>query len=247
VRAVIIDDEQSLRESNQTLLAIYCPEVEVCGFADGVKSGIELIQKEQPDLALLDVEMKDGTGFDVANAFPDRNFAVIFATGHDEYALKAFKLSAVDYLLKPVDPDELVKAVEKAKNSLSSGLNELQLKTLQSNLSNKKVERILLKDAEKVYLVDLKDIVRCTSDDNYTRFFLVDGKELLISNTLKEYETLFEGMDFFRSHQSHLINLNYFSFFEKKDGGSIHLKDGSIVPVSVRKKDQLFKILDTLK
>ena len=246
MRAVIIDDESSLRESNQTLLAIYCPEIDVVAMADGVKAGIATIQKEQPDLVLLDVEMKDGTGFDVVSAFPNRDFAVIFITGHDEYALKAFKFSAVDYLLKPIDPDELVKAVKKAETSLSQGLSALQLKTLETNLSKKKLERILLRDSEKVYLIDIKDIIRCTADDNYTRFYLHDGKELLISNTLKEYETLFDGLDFFRCHQSHLINLKYFAFFEKKDGGIIHMKDGSTVPVSVRKKDQLLKMLETL-
>ena len=246
MRAVIIDDEASLRESNQTLLAIYCPEIEVVAMADGVKSGIATIQKEQPDLVLMDVEIKDGTGFDVVSAFPNRDFAVIFITGHDEYALKAFKFSAIDYLLKPIDPDELVKAVNKAKKSHEQGLSGLQLKTLESNLAKKKLERILLRDAEKVYLIDINDITRCSADDNYTRFFIMDGKELLISNTLKEYETLFDGLDFFRCHQSHLINLKYFSYYEKKEGGIIHMKDGSTVPVSVRKKDQLLKILETL-
>ncbi len=246
MRAVIIDDEASLRESTNTLLSIFCPDIEVVGQAAGVKEGITLIQKEHPDLAFLDVEMPDGTGFDIVHAFRDRNFAVIFITGHDEYAVKAFKLSAIDYILKPVDPEELERAVNKAKKSFLAGESSLQLKALESNLGKGKLKRIVLKDAEKVYLIGVDEIIRCESDDNYTQFFLTDNRKILVSTTLKEYETLLTEHDFFRCHQSHLINLNFFSHFDKREGGSVQMKDGGILPVSVRKKDLLIKAIELL-
>lgn len=246
MRAVIIDDETSLRESTQTLLSIYCPDIEIVGQAACVKDGIDLINKESPDLAFLDVEMPDGTGFDIVHAFRERNFAVIFITGHDEYAVKAFKLSAIDYILKPIDPEELERAVNKAKASFAAGLSGLKMKALESNMADKKIKRIVLKDSEKVYLIGVGEIVRCESDDNYTRFYLTEDRKVMVSTTLKEYETLLASQDFFRCHQSHLINLNYFDHFDKREGGSVHMKDGSILPVSVRRRDSLMKALEQL-
>ncbi|MEQ9307195.1 MAG: LytTR family DNA-binding domain-containing protein [Marinoscillum sp.] len=246
MRAVIIDDEASLRESTQTLLSIYCPEIEIVGQADCVKAGISLIQSTDPDLAFLDVEMPDGTGFDIVHSFRERNFAVIFITGHDDYAVKAFKLSAIDYILKPIDPEELERAVNKAKASIEAGITGLQMKALESNLSKKKVERIVLKDSEKIYLIGVDEIIRCESEDNYTRFYLTEKRVIMVSTTLKEYETLLGAQDFFRCHQSHLINLNYFAHYDKREGGSVKMKDGSALPVSVRKREQLMKALEQL-
>ena len=246
MRAVVIDDEDSVRESTQTLLAIYCPDVEVVGTASGVKSGIECIKNEKPDLVFLDVEMKDGTGFDVAYSFPRRDFSIIFVTGHNEYALKAFKCSAIDYLLKPVDPEDLEKAVSKAKTASRHDLNQLQMKALEGNLSEKKLNRILLKDAEKVYLIDVNEIIYCESDDNYTRFHISDNRVILVSTTLKEYESLFSDLDFFRCHQSYLINLRYFDYLDKREGGSVRMKNGDVLPVSVRKRESLIKALESI-
>ena len=246
MRAVIIDDETSLRESTSTLLSIYCPDIEIIGQAANVRDGIQLIQSVNPDLAFLDVEMPDGTGFDIVHAFRDRNFGVIFITGHDEYAVKAFRLSAIDYILKPIDPDELEKAVEKAKSSYISGEAGLHIKALESNIGEKRLQRIILKDSEKVYLVGVDEIIRCESDDNYTKFYLTEERKIMVSTTLKEYENLLAGQDFFRCHQSHLINLNFFDHFDKREGGSVHMKDGSMLPVSVRKRDQLMKALEEL-
>ena len=215
MRAVIIDDEASVRESTQTLLSIYCPDIEVIGQASGVKEGIALIQEKKPDLAFLDVEMSDGTGFDVVYSFKDRDFAIVFVTGHNEYAVKAFRLSAIDYILKPIDPEDLEKAVAKARQNFQATLAGLQMKALESNLSESRPQRILLKDSEKIYLIDIKDIVRCESDDNYTRFYLTKNRKVMVSTTLKEYENMLSGQDFFRCHQSHLINLNYFDHYDK--------------------------------
>lgn len=246
MRAVIIDDEASVRESTLTLLSIYCPDVEVIGQASGVKDGIRLIKDLKPDLAFLDVEMSDGTGFDVVYSFRERDFAVIFITGHNEYAVKAFRLSAIDYILKPLDPEDLEEAVNKARANYQAGLMGLQMKALESNLSENSIQRLLLKDAEKIYLISVDEIIRCESDDNYTRFYLTQERKIMVSTTLKEYETLLTGRDFFRCHQSHLINLNYFDHYDKREGGSVVMKDGSILPVSVRRKDLLIKALEEL-
>lgn len=246
MQALIIDDEPSLRESTATLLSIYCPDIEVVGTAGGVKQAISLIKAVKPDLIFLDVEMPDGTGFDVIHAFPERDFAVIFITGHNEYAIKAFKFSAIDYILKPLDPDDLERAVKKARQSFNPALSAFQLSALQSNLEKSKPNRIVLKDANHVYLVEVDEIIRCESDDNYTRFFLTDNRSILISTTLKDYENLLAAHHFFRCHQSHLVNLRFFSKFDKREGGSMHLKDGNVLPVSTRKREQLMKILETL-
>ena len=217
MRAVIVDDEISLRESTNTLLSIYCPDIEVVGLASGVKEGIQLIKETAPDIAFLDIEMPDGLGFDIVHAFPQRNFSVIFVTGHNEYAVKAFKFSAIDYILKPIDPDDLERAVNKAKESHEKTISGIQLKALEQNLEQKKLSKIVLKDSEKVYLVDTGEIIRCESSDNYTKFFLTEDRTILVSTTLKEYENLFSGQYFFRCHQSHLINLIYFDHYDKPE------------------------------
>ncbi|WP_258100498.1 LytR/AlgR family response regulator transcription factor [Marinoscillum pacificum] len=246
MRAVIVDDEPSLRESTKTLLSIYCPDIEVVGVASGVKEGIQLIKDITPDLAFLDIEMQDGLGFDIIHAFPQRDFSVIFVTGHNEYAVKAFKFSAIDYILKPIDPDDLERAVNKAKESHEKTISGIQLKALEQNLGQKQLSKVVLKDSEKVYLVDTTEIIRCESSDNYTHFYLTDNRTILVSTTLKEYENMFNGQYFFRCHQSHLINLTYFDHYDKREGGSVVMKNGDTLPVSVRKKDQLMKALQAL-
>lgn len=247
VRALIIDDESSVRDTTRTLLRIYCPEVEVLAEGHSVNEGIELIKFHQPELVFLDIEMQDGTGFDLLNHFPVKNFSFIFITAHDSYALKAFKFSAIDYILKPIDPDDLEKAIKKVSLSIGSPSNDLKIKTLLENQGgNQKHKKIILSDAESIYLVSTADIIRCESEGNYTRFHLDDKRQLLISTTLKEYEQLFANLPFFRPHQSHLVNLDHLSKYDKKEGGMIVMKDGSIVPVSVRKKDGLLSLLKNL-
>lgn len=247
MRIVLVDDDSVIRENLKTLLSIYAPNMRVIAEADGVKAGVACIREHKPDLVLLDVEMKDGTGFDLLAFYGQLDFKVIFVTGHDAYAIRAFKISAIDYVLKPVDPDDLVAALKKAEAMGETSEQQIKVANLVQNsredISNQK---IILKDADTVYLVAVKDIVRCASETNYTRFFLTDGRILMVSKTLKEYDTLFEDQNFFRAHQSHLINLLHFDRFEKKDGGTIFMKDGSALPVAVRKKDSLLSALEKL-
>lgn len=241
MKVVLIDDQSHIRENLKMLLGEFVPEVAVIAEADGVKSGLECLRKYKPDLVFLDIEMADGTGFDLLNLVKERTFRVIFVTGHDGYAIRAFRVAAIDYLLKPVDPDDLIEAVEKAKRQ--GPLQQVQVNEAVSSRSAGKLKQLVLSDADNVYLVQLSEIIRCQSEDNYTRFFLLDGRKLLISRTMKEFAELLEKAGFFRSHQSHLINLVFFDHLDKRDGGTIFLKDGSSVPLATRKKDNLLQAL----
>jgi two-component system, LytTR family, response regulator len=248
MRIILIDDDSVVRENLKTLLSIYSPGSTIIAEADGVKTGLACIKEYKPDLVLLDVEMKDGTGFDLLSFYGPLDFKVIFVTGHDEYAIKAFKFSAIDYVLKPVDPDDLVSALQKAHQPEDENEQNLRVANL---VQNKKAtfseQKIILKDSETVYLIAVKDIIRCESETNYTRFYLVDDRVLMVSKTLKEYDTLFDDQSFFRAHQSHLINLRHFDRYEKKDGGMVFMKDGSTLPVAVRKKESLMVALENFQ
>ena len=247
MRVILIDDDAVVRDNLKTLLSIYAPDCEVVAEADGVKAGVELLKSNKPDLLLLDVEMKDGTGFDLLSIYGALDFKVIFVTGHNEFAIKAFKFSAIDYVLKPVDPDDLVNALQKARILLDQNEQNLKVANLVQNKDkNQEEQKIILKDSETVFLVAVKDIIRCESEGNYTKFFLSDGRKITITKTLKEYDQLFKDHHFFRAHQSHLINLIHFDRYEKKEGGIVHMKDGSILPVAVRKRDMLMTALENL-
>lgn len=247
MRIVLIDDDATVRENLKILLSLYASESQVVGEADGVQEGLTCIRNHKPDMVLLDVEMKDGTGFDLLSIYGPLDFKLIFVTGHDAYAIKAFKYSAIDYVLKPVDPDDLKSALEKAAQTHDSDVQNLKVANLVQNKSTPPFDqKIILKDAETVYLVSVKDIIRCESEANYTKFFLLDGRMVMVSKTMKEFDKLFEGQSFFRAHQSHLINLLHFDRYEKKEGGIVHMKDGSTLPVAIRKKDALMSALEEL-
>lgn len=248
LKAIIIDDVKKIRESLSDMLSRYCPDITVIDEAESVATGLQKIQLQQPDLVFLDIEMPDGTGFDLLQKLSSINFKIIFVTAYEEYAVKAFKFSAVDYILKPVDKDELIEAVKKAEVAIEKENLELKLKTLFLNIENTKNQprKLVLRTSERIYSIDISDIIRCESDKNYTEFFLNDGKKLLVSITLKEYDEMLSPYGFFRSHQSHLINLRYFDHYLKSDGGMAIMKDKSSVPVSSRKKDELLILIEKL-
>ncbi|MBV6646068.1 MAG: response regulator transcription factor [Cyclobacteriaceae bacterium] len=244
MNVLLIDDEETVRENLKTLIKGFLPGVEKVDEAEGVIEGLKRIKSNKPDLLFLDIEMKDGTGFDLLDLCGEIDFKIVFVTGHDGYAIKAFKFNAIDYLLKPIDPEELTQAYDKAKSLMDLEAQQVGLTQLDKIKAKKPLDNIVLRDAESIYLVALKSIVRCQAQGNYTVFYLDDGRKLTITKSLKEYEDLLPERTFFRPHQSHLINLLHFDHFEKKDGGIIFMKNGSQVPVSVRKKENLFKILD---
>lgn len=248
LKAVIVDDEPKARTVLKSYLDEYCPQVKVMGLAEGVKSGVSMVRSLQPDLVFIDVEMGDGTGFELLKQLSPVSFQAIFITAHNHFATQAIKFSTLDYLLKPLDYEDLQMAVKKAIEHRSSEKTVLQLAALLGNLQDKsqEIKKIVLRDSESIHIVAIDDILRLEADKNYTTFFLADKSKILISKTLKDYEQLLEHKGFFRSHQSHLINLAYLQRIDKRDGGSLLMRDQSVVPLASRRKEDLLKILDSL-
>ncbi len=247
IQVLIIDDEAHIRDSLRKLLARHCPQVSVAGEADGVASGLKAIRELHPDLVLLDIQMADGTGFDLLTALPAIDFKIIFVTAFDQYSLQAFRFSAVDYLLKPVNPEMLAEAVNRAGQQIQEH-QRLQMQALKENLKNidKQHKKIILKTTENVYLIGLNEIVACESDDNYTRVYLVKNEKILVSKTLKDYEEMLSGWGFYRVHKSFLINLAHIRRFEKQEGGYIVLANDLKIPVASRKRDEVMEMLERM-
>jgi len=245
IKAVIIEDENHSVEALSGLLERYCPEVSIAGVAGGYRSGLNLIREVDPDVIFLDIQMPDGSGFRLLDDLKDLESDVIFTTAFDQYAIKAIRYSALDYLLKPILPDELKQAVNKVQERKSKGLIKKNLNVLLNNISQES-QKIVLSTSEKLHVVEIRNILRCESDNYYTHFFFQDGSRLMISKTLKEVEELLGDKQFVRPHKSHLVNLSYINNFLKKDGGCLLLKDGSKIPVSRRKKEKIIEILEHL-
>lgn len=248
LRAIVIEDIENIRKKNIALIRQHCPNIAIIGQADTVESGVALIRQIVPDIVFLDVEMPDGTGFDLLQKLKPVNFKVIFITGYEDFAIRAFRFSAIDYLLKPLDPQELVESVRKAEESLNKEVIELKLNTLFSNLERpKNLQKLILKTAEKIYSVNIQDIIHCESEKNYTTFYFVNAPKLVVSTTLKEYETMLKPFNFFRAHQSHLINLLYFDHYIKTEGGNtIVMKNKNKIPLAIRKKEEFLALIDSL-
>lgn len=252
ITALLIDDDANLRSGMKTLLDRYAPEIEIIGEADSVKNGVEVMEKLQPQVVFLDIQMNDGTGFDVLEQIAQRNGKstshIVFITAHEQYAIKAFRFSALDFLLKPVDPDELQKVIEKIKNVLVKNDGYAHIDLLLENIRKKvdNFKRIALSNSDGIHVFEVSDIIRCESEDNYTKFFIRNSKPILISKTLKEYEDLLTEHGFERIHQSHLINLSYLKSYIKKDGGYVVMTDNSNLPISQRKRERLQDLLKAL-
>ena len=245
-KVLIIDDENRTRELIARMIDSFGFDVQTIPEGENVQSGIAAIKKHKPDIVFLDIQMPDGTGFDVIRSIEDKNFEVIFITAHEEFAIKAIKFSALDYLLKPVDTSELKVAMEKALVAIDEGNEHTQYDALQKNIQPNEKRRLVLKTQESVHVVELDQIIRCEADRNYTSFFLLNNKKILVSKTLKEYETLLSGHNFLRVQQSHLVNIDYVDRYDKKNGGAVVMKDGSEVPLSPAKRDLFFKRLENL-
>jgi len=245
-KVLIIDDENRTRSLIAKMIDSFGFDVDTIPEGENVQSGIKAIEKHNPDIVLLDIQMPDGTGFDVIRSIGNKNFEVIFITAHEEFAIKAIKFSALDYLLKPVDASELKAALEKALELVDSEKSNSQFDALHSNIQSNEKRRLVLKTQESVHVVDLEQIIRCEADRNYTSFFLKDSKKILVSKTLKEYETLLAAHNFLRVQQSHLINIDYVDRYDKKNGGAVVMKDGSEVPLSPAKREVFFKRLENL-
>jgi len=238
IQALIIDDEKNAIEVLELQLSRYCKQVQVLATAQGGVQGIELIRKYQPDLVFLDIEMPHKNGFDVLNETKDCRYKVIFTTAYDQFAIRAFKFSAVDYLLKPIDIRELQEAVEKAAIKEEQGSLDEKLQVLISQLQAPvRQERIALPVGDGMQFFHIDEILRCESDSNYTHISLTNGKKITIAKTLKEVEESLRGVDFYRIHQSHLVNMNHISKVVKGEGGYVVMKDGTTITISRNKKE----------
>lgn len=248
IKAIIVDDEQRSRETLNGLIDRYCPEVFVIAQATGCKDGIEKTKKFDPDIVFLDIQMPDGSGFNFLEAFDKFNFEVIFTTAHDQYAIMAIKYSALDYLLKPVDPDELKIAINTFLQKKDKGQINKNIKVLLDNIKSPQndAKKIILSTSEGMHIVNTDDIIRCESDDYYTNFFFLNGTSLLISKTLKQNEAMLSDFNFIRPHKSHLVNIKYIKSYLKVDGCYILMTDGSKIPVSRRKRESIVEILNHL-
>ncbi len=248
MRAVIIEDELNARNHLKSLLDTHCEGVEIVGEGHDVKTGYEIIHSTQPDLVFLDIRMPDGTGFDLLEMFNSIRFNVIFTTAYSEYAIEAFRFSAIHYLLKPIDPDDLVESVKKAGREAKMKNLENKIEALITNLNSggKFSRKVVLTTNSNIYVVNSEEIVMCRSDRNYTQFILDDGREIIVAKTIKDYEDLLTEHGFFRAHRQYLINLAHVQSLEKTNGGTIKLTGDISVPVSVRKKDQLIEALSSI-
>lgn len=242
LKACIVDDEKKGRDSLQKLLEAYCPHVEVVGQADSISNGYLLISKEKPELVFLDVEMPQGSGFELLKRFEKINFKTIFVTAHKHYAIKAIRFAALDYLLKPVDVDELVEAVNHAIENKSQNYQS-NYNGLLDNLSNGKSGKIAVPVKEGVVFINPNDIIRFEADGAYTHIYAGSDKYTGTKN-IKEYEQLLNDYSFFRAHHSHLINLKHVKRFSRADGYFAMMSDGASVEVSRRKKDQFLELMN---
>jgi two-component system LytT family response regulator len=246
-RVVIADDVQDIRESLEKMLGAYCPEVQIVASVDGVATAVAAIQKHSPDIVMLDVEMKDGTGFDVLKQFPSPRFKAIFVTAYQQYSLDAFRFSALDYLLKPVDPDLLVQAVSKAADVLDREKLALKIDSFLHNMqeSSKGPKKIVLRTIDNIHVVAVNEIAYCEADQSYTTFHLSDKSRIVVTRSLSEFDEMLGPYQFVRIHQSYLVNAAYIKRFNKTDN-TLLLSDGAVLPVSVRKKDHLLQLLASL-
>ncbi len=245
-KVLIVDDEKRTRDLISKMIQSFDLDLEVTSMGENVLTAIEAIEKVQPDLLFLDIQMPDGTGFDVLKSIKEKKFEVIFITAHEEYAIKAIKFSALDYLLKPVDVEELRQAIERALNTITLKKQESQFEALQNNITPNSKKRLVLKTHESVYVLELDQIIRCEADKNYTTFFLVGGKKIVVSKTLKDYETILSPHNFLRIQQSHLVNLDFIDRYDKANGGVVVMKDGAEVPLSHAKREHFFNLIEKL-
>ena len=244
---LVIDNEKTVRETLKEMLLLWSNGTHAIEEADGVKTGLEKINTLQPEIVLLDVEMNDGTGFDLLQQLHNPSFQLIFTTAHNQYAIQAFKFSAIDYLLKPIDPAQLHGALKKATDNISNHTLQNQLTILLQQLGNKTgdTKQIVLKDIDKTYFIKIDDILYCEAEGSYTKFYISNSEPVFVSRNLRSYEELLAPSGFIRTHHSCLVNPAKIKIYDRKtDCGTLVLEGGHTIPVSQRKKDFVLQFLE---
>ncbi|MBN1339387.1 MAG: response regulator transcription factor [Bacteroidales bacterium] len=245
IKAVIIDDEKHSRESTQILIRKFCPGVVIAGVAGSPEEGVEMIDTLHPNLVFLDIAMPRMNGFELLQSVTFRGFEIIFTTAYNQYAIKAFKVNAIDYLVKPIEPEELVKAVEKAKISMEKTFSMNRMDEILHNLGGAglKRSRLAFPVEGRIAMLDFDSILYCESDGNYTRLHLTGEKNLMVSRTLKDIASMLPATGFVRIHHSHLVNINHISEYLRGEGGEVILSNGSRLRVSRNRKEALLNAL----
>ena len=244
IKAIIIDDEVHCRKTLGMLLKEYCPDVQVNEQCEDGESGLAAIQRHKPDMVFLDIEMPNMNGFEMLEKLPEINFEIIFTTSYDQYAIKAIRFSALDYLLKPVNREELERAVQKVSERLQRPLpQQLEILLQKLNQPVSSFQKIALPTMEGLQMIAVNSIISCASDSNYTIFFLKNKQKLIVSRPLKEVEEMLEEYSFLRVHNSYLVSLNEIDKYVKGEGGYLVMTDGSSIDVSRSKKETLLNKL----
>lgn len=245
IRALLVDDENHCLETLSWQLQRFCPAVDIIDSCNQSEQALTILKEQPIDLLFLDIEMPHMNGFELLQQLGKITFDIIFTTAYDMFAVKAFKFSALDYLLKPIDKDELIQAVEKVKQKKQPAVSTEQLNILFNNLYNQSQQppkKIALPTMDGLEFVEAANIIHCQSDGNYTHIFLKDGAKFLICRTLKETEELLPSHDFLRIHHSHTINLNHIKKYVKGDGGYVIMIDNTAINVSRSRKEELLRL-----
>lgn len=245
-KAIIIDDEAKARRILESFITDYCPQLTIVGTAPDVVQGVKLIQKEKPDIVFLDIEMPGYNGFQLLEFFDEINFEIVFVTAYSEFALKAFQVSAVDYLLKPVQIDQLIKAVEKAEKIRGNSLIKERLDTLKTNLQEQKIKKIVVPVSDGSLFIDVSDITHLKAEGSYVNIFLRDGNKILVSKNIKDYEnqlTTAEG--FFRTHRSYLVNTKYITAI-KADTSEAELANKQVIAIARERKNEFSSFMSVI-
>ncbi len=247
INVVIIEDEPQLCETNKLLLKENFPNIKVVGEAGTVHEAVKVIKENNPHLVLLDIELKDGNCFQVLQNLKPYTFKPIFITAYNQYAIKAIKFSAIDYILKPVNEFEFCNAIEQAMARIEKEEINVQTENFLDHYANGiQSKKMLLRTADAMHIINIDEILYCKSDNSYTSFFLHDGREIIVSKSIKEYADILAEYKFLRSHQSYLVNVNGITKIDKTDGGFIIMQNGTEIPISSRRKQMILDDLERL-
>lgn len=244
IKAIIVDDEQDARKVLSTLLTQECPEIDIQGESSTVDHALELIKNVDPEVIFLDIELQGESGFDLIDRCPEISFEVIFTTAYDKYALRAIKVAAIDYLLKPVDINELRLAIGRIQNKKENrSVAPMQVDLLLQQLKNDQIHKLAIPDLNGITYVDTNNIIFLKSAGNYCSIFTTNNKELVSTKSLKDYEELMAGMNFLRIHQRYLINLKHVERYDRSLGGTVTMSNGKELEISRRKRNEFLSAL----